>query len=105
MRRYKFYPLAELIQCVLNSADGFIIDIVNILQDGQRTDFANDPGKQTVCHFSVVPDGKGLACQLREQRPDSLAYLLTRARGFLSAVIELSARLRLGIWALYSCSL
>ena len=40
--------------------------------------FANDPGKQTVCYFSVVPDDKELACQLREQRLNSLAGFCER---------------------------
>lgn len=47
-------PLAELGKCVFNSADRLVIDKIDILQKGQRTNFANNSGEQTGCHFCIV---------------------------------------------------
>ena len=38
-----------------------VINIVDVLQHGQRTNFANDSGKQSVCYLSIVPDDQELA--------------------------------------------
>ena len=48
------YQLAELIQCVFNSANRFVVDIIEILSNGLRTDFADNAGKQAIGLFSVV---------------------------------------------------
>ena len=34
---------------------------------GQRTDFANNSGKQAVCHCCIVPGNEELPCLLREK--------------------------------------
>ena len=57
-------PLAELIQCILNSADRLVIDKIYILKNGKCTDFANDSGKQTVCYLSIVSYDQKLVCKL-----------------------------------------
>ena len=59
-----FNPLAELNQCVLNPTYRFVINVIDILQSGQRTDFANNSSKQTACIFSIVPNDKQLVIQL-----------------------------------------
>lgn len=57
-------PLAELNQCVFDSAYGFIVNVVDVLQCGQRTDFANYSGKQTACFFGIVSDDEELVGEL-----------------------------------------
>ena len=56
--------LAELIKCVLNSANGRVVNEVYVLQNGKCTNFANDPGKQTIRYFRIVPDDQELVCKL-----------------------------------------
>ena len=56
--------LAKLIQCILNSANGLVVNEVYVLQNGKCTNFANDSGKQTICYFRVVPDDQELVCKL-----------------------------------------
>ena len=51
-----FYPLAELNQCIFNSANRLIISVIDVLCDGQCTDFADDAGKQAVGLFCIVAD-------------------------------------------------
>lgn len=58
------YPLAELNQRVLNPSNGLIVNVVNVLQCGQRTHFANDSGKQTACFYRIVSYDKELFCKL-----------------------------------------
>ena len=47
-------PLAELNQCIFNSANRLIISVIDVLCDGQCTDFADDVGKQTVGVLAAV---------------------------------------------------
>ena len=64
VRITKLYLLAELIQCILNSANGLVVNEVYVLQNGKCTNFANDSGKQTIRYFRVVPDDQELVCKL-----------------------------------------
>ena len=58
------YLLAELIQRILNSANGLVVNEVYVFQNGKCTNFANDSGKQTIRYFRVVPDDQELVCKL-----------------------------------------
>ncbi len=60
----KATPLAELIYCILNSANGLVVNEVYVLQDGDRTNFANDSGKQTIRYFRIISDDQELVCKL-----------------------------------------
>ena len=57
-------PLAELIKCILNSANGPVVNEVYILQNGECTNFANDFGKQTIRYFLIISDDQELVCKL-----------------------------------------
>ena len=57
-------PLAELNQCVLNPSYGFVVNVIDVLQCGHRTDFANYSGKQAAGFFGIVSDDKELVGEL-----------------------------------------
>ena len=61
---YCYHPLAELIQCILDPADGLVVSEFHILQDGKCTNLANDSGKQTVCNLCIASDDQELVCKL-----------------------------------------
>ena len=63
--------MAELILCILNSANGLVVNEVYILQNGKCTNFANDSGKQTIRYFRVVLDDQELVCKLFRLRSSS----------------------------------
>ena len=63
-KSYKYNLLAELIQCILNSANGFVVNEVYVLQNGKCTDLANDSGKQNNRCFRIVPDDQEQVCKL-----------------------------------------
>ena len=52
---------------------GFVIDKIDMLQNGQRTDFANDSGEQTVCYFCIVSNDQKLLGQLWKKRFNSFS--------------------------------
>ena len=68
-------PLAELKQGMFNLSDGFVVDFVDVLQDGESADFADDSREQSVYVLGVVADEEELAVEMGEVRPDALAHL------------------------------
>ncbi len=48
----------ELNKCVLNPSNRPVVYVIDVLQCGQRTNLADDSGKQTACFFCVVSDDK-----------------------------------------------
>ena len=69
------YPLAELKRGIFNLSDGFVVDFVDVLQDGESADLADDSCEQSVYVLGVVSDEEELVAELREVRPDALAQL------------------------------
>ena len=67
--------MAELKQGIFNLSDGFVVDFVDVLQDGESADLADDSGEQSVYVLGVVSDEEELVAELGEVRPDALAYL------------------------------
>ena len=63
-RTHQYNPLAELIQGILNSADGFVINEIHILRNGQCTNFGNDSGVQTTRYLGVISYGEELVGKL-----------------------------------------
>ena len=56
--------LAEFIQGILNSADGFVVNEIHILKNGQCADFGNDSGVQTTRYLGVISYGQELVGEL-----------------------------------------
>ena len=75
---FNIYPLTELNKCVLNPSNRPVVYVIDVLQCGQRTNLADDSGKQTACFFCVVSDDKELVGELREQ---GLHSFLALAKG------------------------
>ena len=50
----KVNPLAELSQRMLDPADGLVVFVVDVLQDGEYADFPDNPGEQTLGVFRIV---------------------------------------------------
>ena len=59
-------PLAELSQCMLDPADGLVVFVVDVLQDGERADFPDNPGEQPLGVFCVIAYNHGLVAELGE---------------------------------------
>ena len=57
-------PLAELSQCMLDPADGLVVFVVDVLQDGERADFPDNPGEQPLGVFRIVAYEHELVAQL-----------------------------------------
>jgi len=72
------YPLAELSQCVLDSANRSVINVVEVLHGGERTDFADYPGKQPRRLLGVVPANHELVAHLRVVRLNPVPRLCER---------------------------
>ena len=49
------YPLAELNQRIFNSANGFVIFVVNILEDCKCANLPYNSGKQSFSIFRIIP--------------------------------------------------
>lgn len=56
-------------------ADRFIVDFVDVLQDGKCADFTDDSREQPVNVLCVIADEKELVAKLREVGLDALAHL------------------------------
>ena len=67
--------MTELNQCILYPVNGLVIWVIDVLCDGQCTDFADDVGKHAVGLFCIVEDDHVLVAQLREHRLDTLPCL------------------------------
>ena len=67
MKKYIIDPLAELNQCIFNSANGFSIFVVNILQDCNSANLPDNPCKQSASILRIIPNNHKLVTQLREQ--------------------------------------
>lgn len=63
----KPYPLAELVQRILDPANGLVVFVVDVLQEGQSANFPDDSGKQPCRVFGVVPYEHELSIYPREQ--------------------------------------
>ena len=48
------YPLAELSQRILDSANGLVVFVVNVLYDCKCADFPDNPGEQPIRVFRII---------------------------------------------------
>lgn len=55
-KRFKNYLLAELIQYIFNSANRYVINIIDILPDYKCADLPDDSGEQPGFFFSTIPN-------------------------------------------------
>ena len=67
----------------------FVVDFVEVLQNGKRADFTDDSGEQSVNVFGVVSDEEELVAKQGEVGLDVLAYLFAQARRQFAAVVVL----------------
>lgn len=66
--------MAELKKGIFNLSDGFVVDFVDVLQDGESADLADDSGEESVHVLGVVSDEEELVAELGEARLDALAH-------------------------------
>ena len=60
------HPLAELNQRIFNSTNGFVIFVVNILEDCKCANLPYNSGKQSISIFRIISHYHELVTQLRE---------------------------------------
>ena len=60
------YQLAELNQRIFNFANGFVIFVVNILEDCKCANLPYNSGKQSFSIFRIIPNYHELVTQLRK---------------------------------------
>ena len=55
-------------------ANRFVIDIVDVLQNGKRADFTDDPDGQPIHALNIVSDKEELVAKMCEVGLDALAH-------------------------------